>query len=983
MKKKSKYLIIICFSLLIDFTLTGQIIVRGPYLQKGTSTSVVVKWRTDTNDSSIIEFSNDAGFSSKITSSDATPKTEHELEITGLLPNTKYFYRIGINGSLLIDSPDLYFKTHPTLGTSQPYRFWVLGDCGTADTNAMAVRDAYYEDYPGSSDTDGILFLGDNAYLNGTDAQFQAAVFDMYPDILKNTISWSCFGNHEGWWKSTTGYPENFAGSPYFDIYTFPTAGESGGMPSGTEAYYSFDYGNIHFIVLDSFGTDRSATGAMHTWAENDIQNTTQKWIVAFWHHPPYSKGSHDSDDSITDIELVEMRENFLPMLEANGVDLVLGGHSHAYERSYLLNGHYGLSDSFHLHDNTIGGTGSGDGKINGDGAYSKTSIGDDANLGTVYVVTGSAGKKSGGSLDHEAMYYSVSQLGSSILEVDGNNLTLKFLRDTGTIDDIFTIHKGPDYVYDDGWIGSDPNGIDSNTEDIVIKSGTTAITSNTTINTIVVNPEANLTINTGVNLAVNSITMESSSTKYSSLFPASNSNSISGKVEYDRYVNTNSNGNDLISPPVTNSGQTFASFAAINSNIVSNTSPITEKLFGPFDKGSSSYLTYDTAVPLEADLTLDAGIGYRAASTGTGGTFTFNGEVLTGLVTTNIVNSGAQYAKWNLIGNPYPSYLKVDDGANGFLNNTNNTALIDPNSVGIYGYDSDDSVGGGGSIWTIYNLANSDASTLIAPGQGFFVATQVGGLIEFTPEMRSIGTTDDFIAGRNTNEANDAHLRLNLISDTNFSLTDFYFNDNSSLGLDPGYDASVFGGVAPDFAIYSHLVEDNFGIDFGIQSLAYADINDIIVPIGINAPQGEQLRVKIGESTVPSDVDIYFQDNIANSSHLLNSGDYIFTSDSDLSGTGRFYLRFTSSTLTLEDSYIDDLQIYASFSPKTIYINGRLSDMATVVLYDIQGRSVLREDLDRNSYSNKIDISAISSGIYIVKLKNGSSNLSQKIIIK
>ena len=405
MKKKSKYLIIICFSLLIDFTLTGQIIVRGPYLQKGTTTSVVVKWRTDTNDSSIIEFSTDTSFSSKITSSDATPKTEHELEITGLLPNTKYFYRIGIDGSLLIGSPDLYFKTHPTSGTSQPYRFWVLGDCGTANTDAENVRDAYYTYVANNNyDTDGILLLGDNAYPDGSDTEYQAAFFDMYPDKLKNTIAWSCLGNHEGQYNA----------SVYYDIFTFPESGESGGMSSGTESYYSFDYGNIHFIVLNSFNESRQENDPMYSWALSDIQNTSQDWIVALWHHPPYSKGSHDSDNggnnmSGSDVELIQMRENFLPMLEANGVDLVLGGHSHAYERSYLLNGHYGLSDSFHLHDNTIGGTGSGDGKINGDGAYSKTSIGDDTDLGTVYVVTGSAGKKSVGSLDHEAMYYSIT----------------------------------------------------------------------------------------------------------------------------------------------------------------------------------------------------------------------------------------------------------------------------------------------------------------------------------------------------------------------------------------------------------------------------------------------------------------------------------------------------------------------------------------------------------------------------------------------
>jgi len=425
-----------------DFELTADSgamsMTRGPYLQKGTTTSVVVKWRTDSNDSSIIEYGINESYSS--TFSETTPKTEHELEITGLSPDTKYFYRLGNNGSLLSGNTDLYFTTHPTIGTEQPYTFWVLGDPGTGGDydeglwgdDAEDVRDAYYN-YIGNNETNAILFLGDNAYPDGTDDEFQRAVFDIYDDKLKNTIAWSCLGNHEG----------QYNGPVYYDIFTFPTNGESGGVQSNTESYYSFDYGNIHFIVLNSFDENRAVGSTMYNWAENDIQNTNQKWIVAFWHHPPYSKGSHDSDDNgDSGGSLKEMRENFLPMLEDNGIDLVLAGHSHAYERSYLLNGHYGLSGTFNSTTHTFGTNGDGNGKLDGDGAYNKTSFGTDAGKGAVYVVTGSAGKKTGGDLNHPAMYVSLNELGSSVLEVEGENLTVKFLRETGVVEDFFTIEK-------------------------------------------------------------------------------------------------------------------------------------------------------------------------------------------------------------------------------------------------------------------------------------------------------------------------------------------------------------------------------------------------------------------------------------------------------------------------------------------------------------------------------------------------------------
>jgi hypothetical protein len=123
-----------------------------------------------------------------------------------------------------------------------------------------------------------------------------------------------------------------------------PAEGEAGGLASGTERYYSFDYANIHLVCLDAMTSDRSPAGPMLTWLEEDLAATDKAWIIAFWHHPPYTWGTHNSD---FERELIDMRENAVPILERYGVDLVLCGHSHVYERSWLLNGHYGYSSSF------------------------------------------------------------------------------------------------------------------------------------------------------------------------------------------------------------------------------------------------------------------------------------------------------------------------------------------------------------------------------------------------------------------------------------------------------------------------------------------------------------------------------------------------------------------------------------------------------------------------------------------------------------
>jgi len=403
-------------------------VTRGPYLQMGAPNSLMIRWRTDAPTDSRVRYGTDQANLS-LSASDSAMVTDHQVTLTGLNPDTQYFYSAGNAAGPLTANPALTFYTPPVAGSSQPVRVWVLGDSGTADANATAVRDAYYS-FTGTRYTDLFLMLGDNAYETGTDSEYQAAVFDMYPQTLAQTVLWPTIGNHD-----TAGSGNPPADLPYFNMFSLPTQGEAGGLPSGTEKYYSFDFANIHFVCLDSMTSDRSPTGAMLTWLNNDLAANTRSWLVAFWHHPPYSKGSHNSD---TETQLVQMRQNALPILENHGVDLVLCGHSHSYERSKLIDQQYGLSTVV-LPGNILDG---GSGREDGDGAYLKPGGGPAPHEGTVYAVAGSSGKISGGALNHPVMYVSLNELGSMVLDVDGDRLDAKFLNNVGAIRDYFTIVK-------------------------------------------------------------------------------------------------------------------------------------------------------------------------------------------------------------------------------------------------------------------------------------------------------------------------------------------------------------------------------------------------------------------------------------------------------------------------------------------------------------------------------------------------------------
>jgi hypothetical protein len=304
-----------------------------------------------------------------------------------------------------------------------------MGDSGTGTSKAHAVREGYQR-FAGPRPADLLLLLGDNGYPNGAEFEYQIGLFDMYRDELCSIPVWPAYGNHDG--RSASSSSQT---GTYYDVFSLPKGTEAGGVASGTEAYYSFDRGNIHFICLDSDESDRSPGGPMLTWLEQDLTASPHLWKIAYWHHAPHSRGRHNSDE---EQEMSEMREWVLPILEKHGVDLVLAGHSHSYERSFLIHGFTGISSTF-TSEHIVQ---PGNGRLEGDGAYAK--LGEEPR-GTVYIVAGASGEVESGPLDHPAMYASLQELGSLVIDVHGTRLDASYIGVTGSVLDHFTILKGKD----------------------------------------------------------------------------------------------------------------------------------------------------------------------------------------------------------------------------------------------------------------------------------------------------------------------------------------------------------------------------------------------------------------------------------------------------------------------------------------------------------------------------------------------------------
>lgn len=434
------------------------------FLQQVSSSSAIVKWRgaADTLCYGTTADALDQAISA------STTATEHkEAALSGLEPDTQYYYSVGAAGSAPAGQ---YFRTAPATGTLPAdgnTHIWIIGDSGTVGTgddfpppDAPKVRDGFmsYNAANGNEDLDLFLMLGDNAYLDGSDKQYQAGVFEVYPDLLNKVALWPTIGNHEmgsfgistssdiNSYTADTDPDETSTYMPYIDIFTLPTQAEAGGVASGSEQYYSFNYGNIHIVSLDSQVTIRDATNreTMKNWLIQDLMANTADWTIVIYHHPPYTKGSHDSDDPLNGIDqpIFDIREQFIPIFEQYGVDVAYAGHSHSYERSWYLNGHYGLSTTFDAA--TMSEVDSAGQSLNGQDAqrYQQISAGSGVDDKVVYTVAGSSGYLSHMKGVHPANFSSLEKLGSVVLDASATTLEARFIDDTGAVLDWFTITR-------------------------------------------------------------------------------------------------------------------------------------------------------------------------------------------------------------------------------------------------------------------------------------------------------------------------------------------------------------------------------------------------------------------------------------------------------------------------------------------------------------------------------------------------------------
>ena len=467
-------------------------------------------------------------------------------------------------------------------------------------------------------------------------------------------------------------------------------------------------------------------------------------------------------------------------------------------------------------------------------------------------------------------------------------------------------------------------------------------------------------------------VTLHSDSDEFSSLLV---SGAASGNITYNRYVNIEGDGEwDLIGAPV--SGMAFSSLIT-DTNIATNGSFYA---VGSYDNTTDTWTNATTATT--GNLVL--GQGYQMATT-SGGTLSFTGAIADGDKTVTITNSDAENSgagrRWNLIANPFASYLNgnsIADGTNNFL--TVNTAAIDDNFEAIYGWKAD------GTGYEIYNHSfNSNSAVYIAPGQGFFVAALSDGKgddIHFTQAMQTVTGVDDFVAAKSS--VTSYELVLDMYSDAvKVADTKFYFKEGLTLGLDPGYDAGAFNQSS---GLSSRLLEQDNGIGMGINAMPADAMSNVIVPLTINQEAGIALEIQIASSTIPEDINVYLEDTVENTFTLLTNEGFELLAQTTLSGVGRFFLHYTTSTLSTDTvSSTSLLTAYKGTGNTYISVEGlqQFSQPAQLTLYNVLGMKILSRKIQNPSQKEMLSTVGMRAGVYILKVQAENIVFTKKLVIE
>jgi len=434
-------------------------------------------------------------------------------------------------------------------------------------------------------------------------------------------------------------------------------------------------------------------------------------------------------------------------------------------------------------------------------------------------------------------------------------------------------------------------------------------------------------------------------------------SGTSSGDVTYNRTLTYDADSNKswhLVSSPI--SGENMTNMRANNSFLTNENSEIS---FAPYDNSLSTAAerwSYFTSSSSSSDALVD-GKGYSTRLS-TAGDISFTGTINTADVPINLTMGGVNGNNFNLLGNPFTA--SINSGT--FL--TSNTAELEQLEIYVWDEASEE-----------YVTKTSHLAFKVSPGQGFFVEAKTTNSVTFSENIQS-HETDDF------QKYSRPEIKLNITDGSLARFANIYYIDGTTIGFDNGYDGKLFGGAPQTFALYTHLVSDNIGKKYQIQSLPNADLESMVIPVGINAAAGKEITFSAEALNLPSDIKVFLEDRNTNTFARLDeaNSNYKITLTEDLNGIGRFYLHTKSSVLSTNDVMLDHISIYKT-NNYTLKIVGLSQGIANLKLYNILGKQMMSASFESKGVEN-ISLPRLATGVYIVQLETKTGTINKKIIL-
>jgi 3',5'-cyclic AMP phosphodiesterase CpdA len=352
----------------------------GPILAHASPTSMTITWSSTANSAAEVEFGLDETYGTTI--SEEGVRRDHSVRIDALLPSTTYHYRLSLEGEVV--GGDHAFRTPPD-ASDAPVRFAVLGDSGTGHEPEGRIVGLLSTLAP-----DFVLHVGDAAYDSGSSSEVHARFLAPFARLMDHVPLYLALGNHDA---------DTRGGEPLLKALSLPT-----NSADGSEHFYSFDWGALHVVALDS-NRSLGLGSPQLAWLHADLSASSAPWTIVFFHHPVYSSSTHG--------EREDLQASLAPLLEVHGVDLVFSGHDHVYERTFPM-----------VADTPID-------VLEPDYVDAP---------GPIYVVTGGGGKDLYPSGWREWTAYSESSFHVTCVEADASSLVLRAVRLDGSEMDRMTL---------------------------------------------------------------------------------------------------------------------------------------------------------------------------------------------------------------------------------------------------------------------------------------------------------------------------------------------------------------------------------------------------------------------------------------------------------------------------------------------------------------------------------------------------------------